>query len=105
MRRGGMGKRRDASEKPIVAALRAVGAEVWHVSGSGLPDLLVRYRGVLMALEVKTAKGRLTKQQTSGFPVVRTVPEALTAIGATLAAAALADAEMRAAIRSQRGSQ
>jgi hypothetical protein len=73
--------RRDANEPEIVEALEAVGAEVWKLSGTGLPDLLVRFRGRLHAGEVKTRKGRLTAAQ-GAFPVWRTAGEALSAIGA-----------------------
>jgi hypothetical protein len=72
--------RRDANEPEIVQALEAVGADVYRLSGRGLPDLLVRFRGVLYAGEVKTAKGRLRASQ-GAFPVWRTVDDALTAIG------------------------
>jgi hypothetical protein len=81
VRRAGAGKRRDANEKAIVAALRAVGAEVWHLSGSGLPDILVRYRGALHAAEVKTRTGKLTPLQ-GDFPVWRSPDEAIRAIEA-----------------------
>lgn len=75
--------KRDAAEKPIVEALRAVGAEVTLISGDGAPDLLVRFRGNVVALEVKGTNGRQTKaQQESQWPIVRTADEALTAIGA-----------------------
>lgn len=47
---------RDKSEKPIVAALRDVGAHVFILSGDGVPDLLVLYRGTWTPLEVKTPK-------------------------------------------------
>jgi hypothetical protein len=72
--------RRDANEPEIVQALEAVGAEVWRLSGKGLPDVLCRFRGVLYAGEVKTEKGRLRASQ-GAFPVWRTVDDALTAIG------------------------
>lgn len=73
--------RRDANEKGIVEALEAVGARVWRISGKGLPDLLVRYRGRYEAAEVKTAKGKETVHQ-GAFPIWRTVDEALQGIGA-----------------------
>jgi hypothetical protein len=79
--RGGAKKRRDANEPAILEALRAVGAECWQISGRSLPDLLVRYRGVYYAAEVKTLKGRLRETQ-GAFPVWRTVDDALRAIGA-----------------------
>jgi hypothetical protein len=76
------GKRRDATEKPIVEALRAYGALVYHVSGAGMPDLLTLYRGVWRPLEVKSAKGTRTALQIDmPWPVVRSVAEALAAIG------------------------
>ena len=74
--------KRDAAEKPIVEALRAVGAEVWQLSGKGHPDLLVRYKGILTAAEVKTGKAKLRATQ-GQFPVWRDVDTALKAIGAT----------------------
>jgi len=75
--------RRDANESGIVAGLRAAGADVWQISGTNAPDLLVRFRGRLSALEVKAAKGKATAgQQAAGFPLVRSLEEALQAIGA-----------------------
>lgn len=72
--------KRDAAEPAIVQALESVGAEVWKVSGTGLPDLLVRYRGVLYAGEVKTGKAKLRASQ-GAFPVWRSISDAMTAIG------------------------
>lgn len=45
----------DANQTDIVAALRKIGATVQplHGVGSGCPDLLVGYRGVNYAIEVK----------------------------------------------------
>lgn len=80
MRYGGASKRRDASEPGIVDALKAVGCEVWRINGSGLPDLLVRRRGVLYGMECKTGKAKLRATQ-GAFPVVRTPAEALELIG------------------------
>jgi hypothetical protein len=75
--------KRDAAEKPIVDALRAVGADVTLISGKGAPDLLVRFRGILVGLEVKTGKGKRTDaQEDSQWPIVRSVDEALQAVGA-----------------------
>ena len=80
-RRGGGRKRRDSNEAEIIQALRAVGCLVWQVSGAGLPDLLcLTPRGHYVPLEVKTAKGTLTKvqqQQANPWPVVRSVDEAI----------------------------
>lgn len=81
-------EKRDANEKPIVAALRAVGVEVWHVSGAGLPDLLTLYRGVWLPLEVKnpTGKNRATRAQkepknAGKWPTLRSVEEAVALFG------------------------
>lgn len=52
--------RRDASEKPIVAALRQVGAKVMHLDKF---DLLVLYKGQLYMLDAKKRKGRVTDSQ------------------------------------------
>ncbi len=79
----------DANQSEIVAALRAVGASVApaHTMGGGFPDLVVGHKGVTYLLEVKTAKGKLTKDQRAWHPawrghlaVVRSVEEALAAI-------------------------
>lgn len=50
----------DANQKTIVAALRAIGACVIDLSGSGggVMDLLVIYRGRIFLIEVKNMKGR-----------------------------------------------
>lgn len=49
------GARVDANQGEIVAAARAVGAEVQHLHsvGSGCPDLLVAFRGQWYVVEVK----------------------------------------------------
>lgn len=83
MRRVGQVRRRDTSEKPIVQALRALGARVWSISGKGAPDLLVLYRGAYTPLEVKTrraegGKDMATKAQADiPWPIVRDVDQAL----------------------------
>lgn len=80
--------RRDANEKGIVEALEAVGAAVFRLSGAGVPDLLVHFRGRWQPLEIKTKTGRLTRRQVEArfnagpIPVARTADEALKAIGA-----------------------
>jgi len=79
--KGGAKKRRDSNEKALRDALQAVGAECWQISGRGLPDLLVRFRGRYYAAEVKTAKGKETEHQ-GDFPIWRSVDDALRAIGA-----------------------
>lgn len=95
------GRRRDANERQIIDALRAVGATVCQLDGNGLPDLLVGYRGRTLLLEVKqehgkakvggkkTADGLLPSQRAwhaawcGQVPVIVTTPkEALVAISA-----------------------
>lgn len=80
--RVGQTRRRDTGERLIVEALRAIGARVWAISGTGCPDLLVYWQGRFVPLEVKSAHGKLTlAQQDVPWPVVRTVESALRAIG------------------------
>lgn len=45
----------DANQKPIVAALRGIGAKVvpTHTVGQGFPDLVVTYGGRTLLLEIK----------------------------------------------------
>lgn len=79
--------KRDANEKAIVAALRAVGLEVTQISGKGAPDLLVRCncpgRPHLWAFEVKTGAGKRTAaQESSRWPIVRTPEDAMKCISA-----------------------
>jgi hypothetical protein len=76
--------KRDTNEPEIVAALRGVGASVEMLSGRGIPDLLVGWRGENHLMEVKGAYGRLTDDQVKwhagwrgGVFVVHTVREAL----------------------------
>jgi hypothetical protein len=82
--------RRDSNEGEIVDALELVGARVWKLDKPF--DLLCHWSGRLTLLEVKTPKGKLTRDQlreldrchADGVPVavVRTVSDALQAIGA-----------------------
>ena len=82
MPRVGQARKRDRNEREIVLALRAVGAEVWRLSVPGGPDLLVRRAGRIWCFEVKTAKGtRTAAQALTQWQVVRTIDEALRAIG------------------------
>lgn len=77
----------DANHRDIRAGLEAVGASV---DVRGPLDLVVGFRGVTYLIEVKTAKGKLRASQLAflarwrGGPavVVRTMDEALAAIGA-----------------------
>ena len=81
----------DNNQAEIVEALRAIGASVLVLSrvGMGCADLAVGYRGVTYFLEIKTDKGKLTpaeqefmEQWNGHYCIVRTVDEALKAIGA-----------------------
>lgn len=45
---------RDRAERPIIQALRSVGASVYAVSGKDIPDLLVGFGGVTYLFEVKS---------------------------------------------------
>ena len=88
MRRGGAGKKRDANEEAIVAALERVGCSVYRLTGVGVADLLVRtrWRG-LWLMEVKSESGALTPDQAEfrlKFPetvTVRSVEDALRIVG------------------------
>jgi hypothetical protein len=84
--------RRDANEPEIRQALKDIGANVYQVSGKGLPDLIVIFRGRAFLLEVKTETGELTDPQSDFMKanadcemvgVVRNVDEALRLIGVT----------------------
>jgi hypothetical protein len=82
VRRVGQARRRDLNEDDLVAALEAVHARVWRISGKGCPDLLVLFQGRYTPLEVKGKSGRLTKAQAGiPWPVVRTADECYEAIG------------------------
>ena len=83
------GAKRDINEAQIVAALRAAGASVQHLSAPGVPDLLVGFREQNYLMEVKQAKGKLTptEQQFADdwrgqTVIVRCVDDALRVIGA-----------------------
>jgi hypothetical protein len=80
-RRGGGGKRRDVAEPPILQAVRAVGAEAWQISGTGLPDVLIRFRGRFYAGEIKSKGGTETVHQ-GAFDIWRTPDQVLKVIGA-----------------------
>jgi hypothetical protein len=86
--RVGQARKRDANEEEIVDALRRVGAHVFRISEPGAPDLLVAWRGRWIPMEVKSPTGILTVLQEGSigaavYPIVRTVDEALKALGAT----------------------
>ena len=77
--------KRDTAERPIVDALRALGATVAQLDDANVPDLLVGFRGVNYLLEVKTGKyGKLEPGQAEWHQswcgqtaTVKTVEEAL----------------------------
>ena len=80
----------DKVQPEIVRALRAAGCTVQHLHtvGQGVPDLLVSRHGNMYLMEVKTAKGRLTKCEKEWIAawdapvyIVRTIEEALEAVG------------------------
>lgn len=80
--RVGQARKRDLDEKAIRAALEALGAHVTQISGKGAPDLLVRFRGRIFAFEVKSGRGQRTAAQAeTQWPIVRSVDEALAAVG------------------------
>jgi hypothetical protein len=105
MRRGGAGKRRDATEPPIISGLGGCGIIVKQLSQRGLPDLLTHCRhltptllrwmevnGVWMPMEVKVPGGeapyiqRRRKAQydlraIAPFPIVSSLEEALAVYG------------------------
>ena len=88
MRRGGAGKKRDANEEAIVAALERVGGSVYRLTGVGLADLLVRtHTGQLLLMEVKSRGGHLTADQERFlvyYPetqIARSVDDALRIVG------------------------
>ena len=55
----------DTNQAEIVAALRAIGAQVEHLHtlGKGCPDILVGYRGTNYLLEIKSPGGKLTDDE------------------------------------------
>lgn len=88
--------KRDDAERDIVRTLEAAGATVSRLSPTGasgetgLPDLLVGFRGVNYLLEVKTGRRKLRPGQVAwrerwqgqAVAVVRSVEDALAAVGA-----------------------
>lgn len=76
----------DANHRPIVEALKKLGASVLQIQGvgQGAPDILVGWQGRDILMEIKTEKGRVQGNQKlwhrgwSGTPpvVVRSVSEA-----------------------------
>ncbi len=84
--RVGQVRKRDANEGEIVAALERTGHYVTRISSPGAPDLLVRRGRQLWAFEIKTTKGTPTAaQRETAWPVIRSVDDALQAVGVTRA--------------------
>lgn len=59
--------RTDTNQSEIVAAYRQLGASVQHLHtiGQGCPDLLVGISGLNILVEVKSAKGKLTGDESA----------------------------------------
>jgi hypothetical protein len=84
--------KRDRNHAEIAAALRQVGCRVLDLShvGDGAPDAIVAFRGQIVLLEFKTARGKLTPAEANfhreweGQPVhvVRSIEEAVALVGA-----------------------
>lgn len=89
-----MPKRVDGNQAEIVEALRRCGATVQdlHEVGQGCPDILVGRAGKTYLLEIKNGqRGKLNSREVrwhrmwrGQVAVVRTVDEALRAVGVTL---------------------
>lgn len=88
----------DKNQKPIVRALRKIGAKVVVITGTGeagAPDLIVGWNGTTYGMETKQKKGVLSDKQIEfhdewpGGPleVVRSVSQALDVIGVRLSPA------------------
>jgi hypothetical protein len=60
-------KKRDDNERAIIKTWEARGAYVEEVSGPGLADALVHYKGEIYRAEVKGAKRGLTPKQVENF--------------------------------------
>lgn len=81
--------RRDKTESEIVTALKGIGCSVLKLSGAGVPDLAVYFQSQWYLMDCKTKRGKLTAVQTwaedispDAVKIVRTVEQALSAIGA-----------------------
>jgi hypothetical protein len=80
--------KKDLNQAAIVAALRAIGCEVLILNQEGIPDVLVKFKGEWVPIEVKRPRGHLTALQgqlrrRAWFPVVSSVDEALALFGVT----------------------
>ena len=79
----------DLNQVEIVAAIRKVGGKVLHLHqiGGGCADVLVKYRGVLLLMEIKSKGGRMTPDEQAFYDewqdcmvVVYSAEEALEAL-------------------------
>lgn len=66
--------KRDISEPDIIETLQKHGAVVHRVSGKGIPDLLIGYRGRTYLAEAKTGKRGLNNNQVKFFDEWRGYP-------------------------------
>ncbi len=89
MKYKGYNAKRDENEAEIVKALEGIGCIVVRLDTP--LDLLVGYRGYNYLLEVKTAKGKLTKDQREFIPpwrgqlaVIRTPEQAIDVVTKTV---------------------
>ena len=72
MRRVGQTRRRDANEPSIMEDLRKAGVHVTQVSGKGAPDLILKFRGSVICVEVKSENGKRTPaQEDTDWPIVK----------------------------------
>jgi hypothetical protein len=62
----GFARMRDSNEKEIIEALKRAGASVTSLNGTGVPDLLVGYKGATFLLEVKLPLGKQGGKQRRG---------------------------------------
>lgn len=83
----------DHNQPLIVETLRKAGATVQHLHavGHGCPDIAAGYNGVTYLIEIKSERGKLTKDEQAWHAawagqvaIVRTPEEALAAIGAAI---------------------
>lgn len=85
--------RRDHNEDELVYALQQAGATVYRISATGVPDLLIGFRGRTFLADAKNLSGRgkrLTKAQADFFEtwrgdkagLITDITEALVFIGA-----------------------
>lgn len=86
--------RRDRNEPDIVEGLEACGWECKRLSSEELPDLLCRHRGsgqlALLEIETGSYKRRRSKEQLAmlrawSIPIVKTLDEAVRALGGRIA--------------------